>query len=120
MKYFAYIFSILFVVFAVLQYNDPDPYLWIPIYLSAAWLSWQVSKGKYQMPLLIGFALAYLVGAFYYFPPSISTWIHAEEQAKSLQMKMPFVEEARESMGLMICFVVMLVYVFAGRRKQSI
>jgi hypothetical protein len=32
MKTFNYIFGAIFILFALLQINDPDPYLWIPIY----------------------------------------------------------------------------------------
>lgn len=58
----------------------------------------------------------YLLGAIFLFPGSASEWIHAEEQAKSLDMKMPFIEEARESMGLLICLVVNLVYMIKGAK----
>lgn len=33
---FNYIFAGLFTIFALLQINDPDPYVWIPIYGVAA------------------------------------------------------------------------------------
>ena len=36
MKKLNIIFAVVFALFAILQYNDPDPYLWIPIYGYAA------------------------------------------------------------------------------------
>jgi hypothetical protein len=44
MKTVNLILSILFVIFAALQYNDPDPFIWIPIYLFAAFLCWRAIK----------------------------------------------------------------------------
>lgn len=119
MRYFALFFAFVFAVFAAFQYNDSDPWLWIPIYLFATVLSWLAYRGRYTIPLLAIGAVAYLIGAIYYFPPSVGNWIHAEETAQSLQMKMPFVEEAREAMGLGICFVVLAVYLWAAIRRRN-
>ncbi|MEY4919290.1 MAG: hypothetical protein RLZZ431_472, partial [Bacteroidota bacterium] len=38
MKFFNIFFCIVFILFAVVQYNDPDPFLWVPIYLYPALL----------------------------------------------------------------------------------
>ena len=43
MKIFNITFCILFVISAALQYNDPDPWLWIPLYLYGALLCWLAS-----------------------------------------------------------------------------
>ena len=32
-KVFSIVFAVLFLISAGLQWNDPDPYLWIPLYL---------------------------------------------------------------------------------------
>jgi len=70
--------------------------------------------------ILVLLCIGYFLGAIFLFPASIETWIHSEEQAKSLEMKMPFIEEARESLGLMICLVVNLVYSFIGFNKAKL
>lgn len=57
-----------------------------------------------------------MIGAIFLFPANLSTWISMEESAKSLDMKMPFIEEARESMGLMICAFVNSIYLFKGMK----
>ena len=70
--------------------------------------------------LLSIFCIGYLIGAFSLFPESFSTWVHNEEVAKSIDMKMPFIEEARESLGLGICFFVNLVYLFVGMKRAKL
>ena len=70
--------------------------------------------------LLSIFCIGYIIGAISIFPDSIATWIHNEEVAKSIEMKMPFIEEARESLGLGICLIVNLVYLFVGLKKAKL
>ena len=52
MKIFNFFFVIVFIVFAALQYNDPDPYIWVPLYLYAALLCWLATKKKFNKPVL--------------------------------------------------------------------
>ena len=55
MKLFNYLFVLIFILFAAVQYNDPDPYLWIPIYIYVAFICWKASKEIfYQTATLIG------------------------------------------------------------------
>jgi hypothetical protein len=120
MKIFSLLFFLVFLVFAGLQFNDPDPWLWIPVYLLSAYTALCSFRNYYNPMLIMLLMLGYLIGAIYYFPLStFSEWIHVEEQARSLEMKMPFVEEARESMGLAVCFLVNLVFLQIGFRKAK-
>lgn len=122
MKTTGLVFGIVFLLFAAVQANDPDPYLWIPIYLFPSVLSFLVWKRKYQPWLYLVGMVAYFAGAIYLFPGDIDRWIQAEEQAKSLEMKVPFIEEARESLGLLIVFIALARYFFycVQRRKFGI
>lgn len=36
MRYFLFFLTAMFVIFAALQLNDPDPLLWVPLYLVPA------------------------------------------------------------------------------------
>jgi len=70
--------------------------------------------------LLSILCIGYLIGSISIFPDSLNTWIVAEEKAKSLGMKMPFIEEARESLGLLICFIVNFIFLTIGLRKAKL
>jgi len=59
MKVFNIFFCFVFIVFAALQYNDPDPYIWMPIYLYAAVLCWFAFKNKF-------YPTAYWIGIIAY------------------------------------------------------
>jgi hypothetical protein len=115
MRYLYLFFALIFTLFAAVQYNDPDPILWISIYLYATAVSIMAFFGKFNKPMILAGMIFYLAGAIYYFPPSVSDWINAEQQSQSLQMKMPFVEEAREALGLFICFLVLGLYMLKAR-----
>jgi hypothetical protein len=124
MKYFALFGIILFVIFAAVQINDPDSYIWIPIYLFPAFMSFKAFKGQYpKWPLLIP-ALAYLAFSLITFPSLLSTWVMDELNNTSLSMKSPSMEEARESLGCMICFMFLGIYflysIFSKQASKSI
>ena len=53
MKLFNITFCFLFVLFAALQYNDPDPWKWIIIYLYVAVLCWLASKNRFYPKLYL-------------------------------------------------------------------
>lgn len=125
MKVFNIIFCVLFIVFAALQYNDPDPYLWIPIYLYAAVLCWQAARGRYlAKSYLLGIAL-YSVYAIYLVVDQngLLDWLfvhHAENIAETMKAEQPWIEKSREFFGLIILIVVLAVDYFVANKKRSI
>lgn len=46
-------FIIFFVLSVALQYNDPDPYIWMPLYLYGAFLCWLAIRKNYVPVLYI-------------------------------------------------------------------
>lgn len=112
------IWALLFVVSALLQLNDNDALIWLSIYLVAAFLSGYVALGRYPMiPLGIVTVLC-LIGSIYYFPPSLSDWIAQEWEQQDLTMKTQAMEEARESLGLLIVSIILGIAWFTGWRKK--
>ena len=124
MKLFNSLFIILFVISAALQYNDPDPYLWMPIYLYGAYLCLQSIRGKFNPTLYwIGF-LAYGLYATYkiFDKNGVIDWIryHNEENiAATMKAEKPWIEETREFFGLLILIGVLLINYFYLRSKTK-
>jgi hypothetical protein len=110
MRIFAIVMALVFVVFAALQFNDPDPYLWIPIYLYAALLSFLYYRRRLQAVLLWVSAAAFLAGAIYLWPA------HWEGVALQHGMKTVNIEHGRESLGLGLCFLTLVIYGFTQKR----
>lgn len=124
MKIFNIAFAILFMVAAALQYNDPDPYLWIPIYLYAAYLSYRASKEQYNRALYLVGLVVFGVYAGYLFvdKSGVLNWAeehHAESLVHSMKATKPWIEETREFFGLLIVVIVMLVNMaWLGRKRK--
>jgi TRAP-type uncharacterized transport system fused permease subunit len=120
MRYLYLFFVFMFTAFALVQLNDDDNVLlWFAVYMYGAVLSGMAFMGKFNRYMIGAAMVVYLAGAIYLFPPSISDWIEAEQQAKSLQMKLPFIEEARESLGLLISFAIVTFYMVKALALDS-
>ena len=123
MKVFNFIFCLLFVFSAALQYNDPDPYLWIPIYMYGSLLCWLAIRGKYyQKAYLIGIFI-YLAYAIYLFfaKDGVLDWINkhnAEDIAATMKAEKPWIEETREFFGLIILIVVLVIDFFYSKKRK--
>jgi len=124
MRIFNLVFCILFVLFAALQYNDPDPYIWMPIYLYAAVLCWLAFRQQYFLNgYLVGIS-GYAVYAVYLFvaEDGVWDWITRHDAANiagSMKAEQPWIEETREFFGLVILIVVLLVDYFYAKAKSK-
>lgn len=124
LKIFNIFFCIVFILFAALQYNDPDPYVWVPIYLYAAVFCWLAFRGKYfPVAYLFGIA-AYTAYAVYKFLDKNGVWDwltkhDAANIAGTMKAEKPWIEETREFFGLLILIIVLLIDYFYGKRKMK-
>lgn len=119
------ILTLLFVIFAGVQYNDPDPWLWITIYFLMAIISGMAAVGKYPSWLLRGGLLGCLIGLGLLLPDFID-WLSngAESITQSMKAEKPHIELTREFLGLLVCAAVLSFYLWQseqgrkGRRKR--
>jgi len=116
MRYFLTLLGFLMVAFLAVQYNDPDGPLWAVIYMiPAAWaflaaFRMPLVRTRAGKPLLWASAVAGLAGVIYYWPTVPEFW----------RKDVWWVEEtAREGMGMMVAFVVLLVVLFSAHRKSA-
>ena len=107
-KFLGWLFAVLFSVSAVLQYNDPDPYLWIFVYGVATLVSvgFVYNRISYIMLLLLG--VIYIIGFLYLFPEKFEGFTLGQGDIKNI-------EEARESFGLLIMAIVMIAFALRVR-----
>ena len=122
MRLFNLIFFILFVLFAVLQYNDPDPWIWIPIYGYAAVLCLLAFRRKYYPAAYLIGIVVYLGYAVYLFftKDGVLDWAtehNAESLVQTMKAEKPWVEDTREFGGLLILIVVLTINYFYSRKK---
>lgn len=125
MKIFNVVFAVLFVLFAALQWNDPDPYVWMPIYLYGAVFCGLAATGKYYKGwYLFGIVACLGYAVFKFFEhDGVLSWMmdhNAENIAGSMKASTPWIEDTREFFGLFIIIIVLLVnFVHASQKKTK-
>lgn len=125
MKIFNYFFVLVFVLFAAVQYNDPDPYLWIPIYLYPAYLCFAAAKGKSVSKNLyyLGFAFFGVYAIYKMFDQNgVIDWIryhNAVSIAATMKAETPWVEESREFFGLVIILIVLMINFYSIQKNKK-
>jgi hypothetical protein len=122
MKIFNITCCVLFVVFAALQYNDPDPYLWIPIYLYTAVLSGLAATRRYYPTAYLGGILVYGLYAVYlvFSINGLLDWLQlhdAENIAETMKAEQPWIESSREFFGLLLLIIALSINYFAVRNR---
>lgn len=122
MKYLNFLFIIYCIWAAALQYNDPYPYIWIPIYLYTAWLCLLAIKKVYRPAWYIAGLVIYSAYAIYllFDKTGVLNWA-GEHEAESLVQTMkatkPWIEESREFFGLLLLIIILLTNMYWLRKK---
>lgn len=124
MKAFNILFCVLFIIFAALQYNDPDPYIWVPIYLYSASLCFLAARNSYFPKAYIIGIVIYLIYAIYllFDKTGVINWAadhQAENIAQSMKATKPWIEETREFFGLLIQVSVLSVNLFYAKKMAG-
>jgi hypothetical protein len=120
MRIFNFILAVLFLVFAFVQLNDPDPALWIIIYGVMAVVSIMAMFEYFNKRMLIILLIAYGAYSTVYIPGMI-VWASQDNKAELFdniaKMNHYYIEEAREFLGLLICVIVLAWYLVRASRK---
>lgn len=120
MRIVNFILAIMFLLFAFVQINDPDPVIWILIYGAMAVLCIMAIFEFYPTKFTIGLLVLYILYSIVYVP-GVLEWLRQDNKAMLFddvaKMQHPYVEEAREFLGLWICIIVLIVFVIRARRK---
>lgn len=121
---FNLVWCFLFILFAALQINDPDPWLWIPLYLLAAGLCGYRYAGKAKTGLewiAIGIYLVYALFLLFV-RDGVVDWFDehdAENLVQTMKATKPWIENTREFGGLAIMVVVLSVNLIRDRKKGN-
>jgi hypothetical protein len=118
MKIVNLVLAVMFLAFAFVQINDPDPVLWILIYGAMAVICVMAAFQYYRK-----WAMFFLLGAFVIYAflllPGMREWLAQPDRSVLFddiaKMQHPYVEEAREFLGLMICMVVLVMQLIRAR-----
>ncbi len=113
MKVINIILGILFLSFAYFQLNDPDPYLWVILYLYLAIISFATAKNKISKWFVFpGMLLCVLwLGVLM---PEFIAWLKmgAPSITDSMKAEQAHIELTREFLGLLISLAVLFYHYF--------
>ena len=102
------VLAVIFAAFAFLQFNDPDPYLWVPAYAYIAMISALAIFGQYSRPLILASLVSYQVFLVFHFA-TFYNQVFANAGG----------EEGREFFGLLLCAVVLIYHYLSSARVVS-
>lgn len=122
-----YCLSVLFFSFAILQYNDSDFYIWIPIYLSVSVLCFLAARKKFYPRTYYVVTAIYFLYAVWKFlqTDGVLSWElehEGENLAQSMEAKKPWIENTREFFGLVISIfsiLLNLAWYYANKNTRT-
>lgn len=114
------VLAIIFLLFAVLQYNDPDPLLWMVIYgYTAILLILPIKTLVFSRVVLASVVLGCIYACFYI--PGVYQWLtsgNLSSIAESMKVDKMYIEETREFFGLLIAIVALAYHYFTLERSH--
>ena len=121
MKVFNLVLAALFIIFAFVQLNDPDPVLWILLYGIIAVACVLAAFGNYYPRVLGGLLVIYLAYSFF-FLSGVFEWLRSDDRSLLFddiaKMQYPYIEQAREFLGLFLCIVVLAMHLLTWRSAK--
>jgi hypothetical protein len=120
MKITNFILALIFLLFAFVQINDPDPILWILIYGNMAVLS---VLAMFKMRFIYWLATTLVLYGIYAALLASGAWEWLQSPDRSLlfddiaKMQYPYIEETREFLGLLICISAAVFHLLSNKKK---
>jgi hypothetical protein len=116
------VLAVMFVIFAFLQVNDPDPLIWILIYGLLAASCVMAAFNVFMPKALAVLGVILLAYSVYYFP-GVTEWLRSDDKSMLFddlaKMQYPYIEESREFLGLLICVAVLVMHLVRWKRLQG-
>lgn len=123
MKVVNLILAVMFLLFAFVQINDPDPVLWILIYGVMAVICILAAFRTYYTIVMIVLAIA-LAAYSTILIPGLKEWFSQPDLSVLFddvaKMQHLYIEEAREFLGLMICEAVLVMQLVRARAYKKV
>jgi Transmembrane family 220, helix len=119
MKILNIVLCVIFLSFWGVQYNDPDPYLWMPIYAFVAWVCGLAAVKRYNKGLIfIGLCILTVYTLTYI--PAVIDWVKMgmPSLVETMKAEKKYIELAREFGGLVMCDLALL-FQFSQAKKYE-
>jgi hypothetical protein len=107
-KILGFLFAVLSIISAALQYNDPDPIIWILIWGTSAIISLLFFFNKISFIITMIAGVLSFMGFIYLYPSNFQGFNLKDGDAENIEL-------GREAFGLLIIALVMFMYAFRIR-----
>ena len=117
-KYIHYFIALLFLLFAVVQWNDPDYLKWIPPYIIIAYIAFQAARGQFYRWWTILLIILFVIWMAPYLP-HMKQWLEdgMPSITESMQAESPYIELSREFFGLLLCLLASFYYFYLSSKN---
>jgi hypothetical protein len=107
MKPVAIFCTILFALFAALQFNDPDPWLWSSVYFATAtlWLARTMEHSRWEFEFAFLIMLVFWMGSLVTSIQDLAIAGVYSDLLGTMSPDKPYIEGSREFLGLAIAAV---------------
>lgn len=121
MKILNIILAVIFFSFAIVQYNDPDPLVWMIIYGIVAVVCALAAFGKYYVWLILA-GMAVCAIELMNTVPGFMDWINRgmPNIAETMKAEKSYIEYAREFFGLVLCVGTLTFQYIKARRLSRV
>lgn len=122
MRILHFTLAVLFLAFTIVQFNDPDPLLWILIYGAMVAVCVMAAFNMFYPKVMMVQSGIYFIYAIFLWP-GVSQWFASKDKAMLFddlaKMQYPYIEESREFLGLAICLIVLALYLWLSMRGRK-
>lgn len=121
MKVVNLILAVLFLLFASFQFNDPDPYLWVILYVSVAGVLGFAAFGRQQRYLTLAGIAVTLVGCLLNIKSVFQFFFNDDGigLAQGMSDEYLYIEESREFGGMFIALLALAYVWWQFNRKRA-
>ena len=116
-----FLFSVTLLAFASLQFNDPDPLVWVSFYILCAAVPTLLLFNRFYRPLFLLAVVACMIelvisapGAYQYFQNMTN-----EPLMQGMNAEKPYIEECREFLGALIALGLVILSTLLTRPKKK-
>ena len=112
--------ALLFILFAVVQYNDPDPWIWITYYVFTGLASAMAATGRYHTIMIVG-GLAISIIWLLSLVPGVIDWIQQGMPSitGAMHAETEYIELMREFLGVLLVLLNFIFLYFQMRKVRS-
>ncbi|RYY76732.1 MAG: hypothetical protein EOO52_04305 [Gammaproteobacteria bacterium] len=118
-KILQFLFGATLFAFASLQFNDPDPIIWVSFYTLCAMVPTLLLFNRFYRPLfwfaILGCTIELIISA----PGAHQYFLHRTQEPlmQGMNADKPYIEECREFLGALIAMGLVCLSAFLGKKK---